>query len=140
MGNRFTLELDDEQVRQLEAAARRMGRDPLSAAGLLLDEALRRTAFPSIEFRDSAAGRQTYLRGTRLAVWQIVRLVRAFGDEHSVAAHLEVPVDLVDAALDYARAFPTEIDEAFEDADAVAESLSAVVPGVEVVKVRAADL
>src|ERR687887_152608 len=87
----ISLRLKDDQVQRLERAARRLGRSPSEAAALLLEESLRQREFAFIEFRDSPVGRQAYLQGTRLTVWQVVSLARTYGgDVAQTAAHLDL--------------------------------------------------
>jgi uncharacterized protein (DUF433 family) len=70
----------------------------------------------SIIFRDSPVGRQAYVLGRRVAVWQVVSIVRAYGgDVEAAARHLEWPIARVQAALAYAAAYPDEIEAAIED-------------------------
>lgn len=95
----ISLKMKDHQLESLQRAARRMGRSPSETAAILLDEALRQREFAFIEFRDSGLGRQAYLQGTCLAVWQIAEIARAFGgDVAKAAAHLSVPPIQVSAA------------------------------------------
>ena len=92
MSRVVSLRLKDHQVERLERAARSLGHRPSEAAALLLDEALRQRELAFIEFRDSSVGRQAYLQGTRLAVWQIASLARSLaGDVNRTAAQLEIP-------------------------------------------------
>ncbi|MGH2585550.1 MAG: transcriptional regulator [Dehalococcoidia bacterium] len=134
----MSLRLKDDQMERLRRTARRLGRKPSETAALLLEEALRQSEFALIEFRDSPAGRQAYLRGTRLTVWQVTKLVRAFsGDADQTAAHLEVPATLVRAARAYAAAYPEEIEAAIEDADRSLEELQRLIPNLTVVEVHA---
>ncbi len=135
-----SIRLKDDQVERLHRAARRMGRSPSSAAVVLLEEALRQRDFPLIEFRDSPAGRQAYVRGTRLAVWQVKWLAGSFdGDAGRIAAHLEIPVDRVSEALRYAAVYHDEIDAAIADNALVAEEPERYIPNVKVAKVDAAS-
>jgi uncharacterized protein (DUF433 family) len=86
---------------------------PTDAASILLDEMLRQSEFAFIEFRDSPAGRQPFLQGTRLKVWQIVSIARDHGGHVArTAEHLSIPAVQVAAALTYAKAFPEEIEAA----------------------------
>jgi uncharacterized protein (DUF433 family) len=134
-----SLRLKDEQVERLQRAARRLGRTPSEAAALLLEEALRQRELPFIEFRDSPIGRQAYLQGTRLAVWQVVALARDYGDDVArTAAHLEIPRLQVAAALRSAEAYPAEIEAAIADNASAAADLARLIPGLEVVAVGAA--
>jgi uncharacterized protein (DUF433 family) len=83
---------------------------------MLVEEALRMSEHGSIIFRDSPVGRQAYVLGTRVAVWQVVAIVRSYGgDVEAAAHHLEWPTARVQAALTYAAAYPDEIEAAIED-------------------------
>ncbi len=76
--------------------------------------------FAFIDFRDSPAGRQAYVQGSSLTVWEIALLARSYGgDPAKVAKHLEWPAVKVQAALNYAEAFPREIGDAVAENDAV---------------------
>jgi uncharacterized protein (DUF433 family) len=139
MSKVVSLRLKDDQARRLERAARRFGRTVSETAALLLEEALRQAEFAFIEFRDSTAGRQAYLKRSRLAVWQVASLARSFdGDIERTAAHLEVPTPWIQAALAYAAAYPAEIDAAIADNAQDAVRLTRLVPNLEVVVVDAA--
>ncbi len=136
MSKVVSLRLRDEQVERLQRAARHLGRTPSEAAALLLEEGLRQREFAFVEFRDSAVGRQAYLQGTRLAVWQVAWLARDFGgDAGRVAAHLELPVTQVMAALNYAAAYPDEIEAAIEDSSRAPTDLRRLVPDLNVTTV-----
>ena len=43
-----------------------------------MEEGLRRSEFAYIDFRDSAAGRQAYMQGSSLAVWEVAMLLRDY--------------------------------------------------------------
>jgi uncharacterized protein (DUF433 family) len=135
-----SLRLRDDQVERLQRAARRLGRTASEAAALLLEEALRQRDFTFIEFRDSPVGRQAYLKGMRLAVWQVVSVTRSLGgDTARAAAHLELPPVQVAAALRYAEAFPQEIEAAIADNARAPADLGRLIPGLELVEVDAAS-
>lgn len=139
MSKVVSMRLKDEQVDRLERAARRLGRSPSEAAALLLEEALRQRDFALIEFRDSPVGRQAYVHGTRLAVWQVASLARSFdGSAEKVAAYLEVPVTQISAALCYAAAYPDETEAAISDNACGPEALRRLIPNLEIVDVDAA--
>lgn len=121
---------------RLEAMARRLGRTPSEASALLLDEALRSAEFGLIQFRDSPVGRQAYVIGTSLAVWEVVFLARRFeGDPKALATHLGWPSAKVKAALIYAEAYPEEIEMAIADNDRGSEPLRRALPGLETVTI-----
>jgi uncharacterized protein (DUF433 family) len=110
--------VSDQQAERLQRKARQLGRTPSETGALLLDESLRREEFAFIDFRDSAVGRQACVQGSRLAVWQVVQIVRRYGNDlKQAAAHLAWPTLKVQAAMNYARAFPDEIETAIQDAE-----------------------
>ncbi len=130
----LSLRLTDEQMDRLQRVGRRLGRSTSEAAARLLEEALRQREFVFIEFRDSPVGRQAYLQGTRLAVWQVVSVARAYGDDSAkTAAHLELPTIQVAATLRYAAAYPEEIEAASADSAWTVAHLDLIIPGLEVV-------
>jgi hypothetical protein len=85
-----------------------------------VEEGLRRLEFAFIDFRDSAAGRQAYVQGSSLAVWEVMLLVRTYNaDVSRVARHLRWPERKVQAAINYAESFPEEIQEALAENDSM---------------------
>ncbi|MDO8689040.1 MAG: transcriptional regulator [Dehalococcoidia bacterium] len=132
MSKVVSLRLKDTQVEALARAARRMGRTPSEAAASLLEEALRQREFAFIEFRDSPVGRQAYLQGTRLAIWQIEWIAREYDrDVRRAAEHLSLPPVQIEAALRYAEAFPQEIDDAIKDNEWAASNIQRIIPGIK---------
>jgi hypothetical protein len=101
---------------RLKRMASRHGWTPSDASARLVEEGLRRSEFAFIDFRDSAAGRQTYIQGSTLAVWEVLLLVRSYKqDVSAVAKHLQWPEVKVQAAINYAEAFAEEIEEALSE-------------------------
>ncbi len=116
----ISMRLPVKSGQRLKRMANRHGWTPSDASARLVEEGLRRTDFAFIDFRDSAAGRQACLQGSSLAVWEVMLLARDYQDDAGkVARHLRWPEAKVQAAFNYARAFPAEIDEALADHDEV---------------------
>jgi hypothetical protein len=116
----ISMRLPAESGKRLKRMARRHGWTTSDASARLVEEGLRRSEFAYIDFRDSAVGRQAYMQGSRLAVWQVAMLLRSYKqDVGAVAKHLEWPVFRVQAALNYIEAFPEEIGEALAENDAM---------------------
>jgi len=106
------MRLPMESGRRLKRMANRHGWTPSDASARLVEEGLR-PEFAFIDFRDSPAGRQAYIQGSTLAVWELMLLVRSYHEDMlAVAQHLRWPEAKVRAAVNYAEAFPTEIQEA----------------------------
>ena len=67
------------------------------------------TEFPGISFRNSLSGREAYVTGHRVGVWEVLGL---YGETRSIAKtaeHFRWPPALVKRALAYAKAFPEEV-------------------------------
>lgn len=112
----ISMRLPAESGDRLKRMATRHGWTASDASARLVEEGLRRSDFAFIDFRDSSAGRQAYIQGSTLAVWELVLLVRSYkGDVAAVAKHLRWPEAKVQAAVNYAEAFPEETEQALSD-------------------------
>lgn len=125
-----SMRLPTESGSRLKRMANRHGWTPSDASARLVEEGLRRSEFAFIDFRDSAAGRQAYIQGSTLAIWEVMLLVHSYkGNVSAVAKHLKWPEAKVQAAINYARAFPEEIEAALSDnAAADMETLKRTLP------------
>ena len=114
----LSMRLSVESGRRLKRIANRHGWTPSDASARLVEEGLRRSEFAFLDFRDSPAGRQAYIQGSTLAVWEVFLLLRSYnGNVAAVAKHLRWPEAKVRAAVNYAEAFPDEIAEATAEND-----------------------
>jgi hypothetical protein len=112
----ISMRLPAASGKRLKRMANRHGWTPSDASARLVEEGLRRSEFGFIDFRDSPAGRQAYLQGSSLAIWEVMLLVDSYRkDVSAVAGHLKWPQAKVQAAVNYAAAFPEEINEAIAD-------------------------
>jgi hypothetical protein len=126
----ISMRLPIKSGQRLRRMASRHGWTPSDASARLVEEGLRRSEFGFIDFRDSADGRQACIQGSSLAVWEVMMLGRDYkGSVAKVARHLRWPEAKVQAAFNYAKAFPDEINSAIADNDAVDfKSLSQMLP------------
>jgi hypothetical protein len=129
----ISLRLPPKSTERLKRMALRHGWTASDTSARLVEEGLRRAEFALIDFRDSPVGRQAYLQGSTLAVWEVAMLARDYkGDVAAIAGHLEWPETRVAAALNYAEAFPQEIDTALAENDSVTfADLKRVLPNIE---------
>jgi uncharacterized protein (DUF433 family) len=72
------------------------------------------TEFPGVSFRDSLSGREAYLTGHRVAVWEVLDVYSETKSVEKTAEHFRWPRVLVKRALAYAKAFPEEISRSRE--------------------------
>jgi len=126
----ISMRLPAESGNRLKRMANRHGWTASDASARLVEEGLRRSEFAFVDFRDSAAGRQAYIQGSSLAIWEVLLLVQSYkGDVGAVAAHLEWPEAKIQAAVNYAKAFSEEIDGALAENDATGfEGLKRMLP------------
>jgi len=69
------------------------------------------TEFPGISFRNSLSGREAYLTGHRVAVWEVVDVYEEMKSIARTADYFAWTPVLVKRALAYAKAFADEIRE-----------------------------
>src|SRR5438046_2833997 len=104
MSQTVSLRLPDELVGRIDRFARRLGNGMTRsrASLILLDEALREEEFTHIEFRNTAVGRQPFVKSTGMAVWEILMVARRLDrDAARTAEHLQIRPEAVQAALNY---------------------------------------
>jgi len=130
MSRVISLRLKDDQAAQLDRLARQFERSPSATAALLLAEKLTEEQFPCLEFRDTILGRELFVKGTRLKIWQVVMVARGYGmDAARVAKELMAPAQGIESALAYAEANPDEINRILEEVESFTfEDLKRIVP------------
>src|SRR5262249_13952548 len=135
----ISMRLPAESGTRLKRMAIRHGWTPSDASARLVEEGLRRSEFAFLDFRDSAVGRQAYVQGSTLAVWEVMSLVHSYqGSLTAVAKHLQWPEAKVQAAINYAEAFPEEVEQALsENAATDFTALKRMLPGT--VKISSRD-
>jgi len=133
-----TVRLQEGSKSQLERLARYSNATPSETGARLIEEGLRHEQFGFIDFRNSAVGRTAYLQGSRLSVWMVVSTHRSLGgDVAATAEHYSKPESLIVAALNYAKAFPDEIEPLIEDYEQTGfEELQRMLPQIELTSVK----
>ena len=108
-----------EIIRQISASR---GRTPSDLLAEYAEEISRMHRFCHIEFRDTPLGRMAYVEGTRSAVWLVCDLVRQNrGNLRQTAKIHEWPETRVRAAVNYAKAYPEEVEPLIERARGMTE-------------------
>src|SRR5450755_1318918 len=126
----FSMRLPVESGKRLKRIANRHGWTASDASARLVEEGLRRSEFAFLDFRDSPAGRQAYIQGSTLAIWEVMLLLRSYkGNVKDVAKHLKWPEAKVRAALYYSESFPGEVNDAIAENDSIDfDSLKRMLP------------
>lgn len=95
----------------LARQARRKKLEVSTLSSLYLQEKALEEEYPGIGFRDAANGREAYILGHRVAVWEVEDVYREAKSVEKTARHFCWPPSLVRCALAFARAFPKGISE-----------------------------
>ena len=140
MSQLISARVPDATAERIRQQARRKQRSLNEMVTIAVEEWLRQNEFAHVEFRDTPDGRLAYMKGSRMSVAWVVKIVRDLGGsvdkalEH-FAGHWQR--DWVQAALNYYEAFPEEIDTQIADIEAQSfETLKRRLPQLELVEVR----
>ncbi len=101
--------IERDHAALLSRQARRRHLEVSTLSSLYLKEKALEEEFPGIGFRDSAGGREAYMPGHRVAVWEVVAVYDQAKTIAKTADHFRWPPALVRCALAYAKAYPDEI-------------------------------
>lgn len=101
--------IEEDHAALLSRQARRRHLEVSTLSSLYLKEKALEEEFPGIGFRDALGGREAYVLGHRVAVWEVIDAHREAGTVDKTAAHFGWPPALVRCALAYAKSFPKEI-------------------------------
>src|SRR5438874_12510500 len=101
--------LEKEAALLLSRQARRRHLETATLTSLYLKEKALEEEFPGIGFRDSSGGREAYVLGHRVAVWEVLDVFKEAKSIAGTADHFSWPDYLVKCALAYAKEFPSEI-------------------------------
>jgi len=132
------MRLPPKSGERLKRMANQRGWTTSDMSARLVEEGPRRSEFAFIDFRDSPAGRQACVQGSSLGVWEVVMVARTYqNDAAAVARHFRWPETKVQAALNYAKAFPDEIESALAENDTMDfQKLSRMLPQAKEFVVR----
>ncbi|HVU32378.1 MAG TPA: hypothetical protein VHE61_03020 [Opitutaceae bacterium] len=100
-----------EHSRLLVRQAKRRNVEVGTLSSLYLTEKALEEEFPGIGFRDSAGGREAYVLGHRVAVWEVADVHRKARSVAKTAAHYRWPPALVRTALAFVAAYPAEMEK-----------------------------
>jgi len=101
--------IEKEDAALLSRQAKRRHTEVSTLSSLYLKEKALEEEYPGIGFRDSAGGREAYMQGHRVAVWEVADVFRETKSLVKTADHFRWPQALVRCALAYAKEFAREI-------------------------------
>jgi len=94
----------------LARQARRKNLEVSSLCSLYLHEKALEEEYPGIGFRDAAGGREAYIQGHRVAIWQVEEVQRETKSITKTADYFRWPESLVKCALLFAQNFHSEVE------------------------------
>jgi uncharacterized protein (DUF433 family) len=103
--------IEADHAALLSRQAKRRHLEVSTLSSLYLKEKALEEEFPGIGFRDSVGGREAYVLGHRVAVWEVVDVQRETKVIAKTADHFRWTPALVRCALSYAKAYPKEIGQ-----------------------------
>lgn len=132
MSHVVSIRLKDDQLVRLKRFARRAGKTQSEMGAQFIEEAMREAEFAFIEFRNNAVGREAYMKGSRVQVWMVIVIAKGHGMSlERTAEYFNRPEEWVQAAFNYYRAFPQQIDDAIADYESITfEDLQRKLPGI----------
>jgi hypothetical protein len=103
--------IEEEHAALLARQAKRRRLEVSTLSSLYLKEKALEEEFPGIGFRDAAAGREAYVLGHRVAVWEVMDVLRDAKTISKTAAHFRWPPALVRCAVAFAKAFAEDVEQ-----------------------------
>jgi hypothetical protein len=132
MSKVVTLRLPDETATRLEALARKAGRSVSETGARFIEESLRLNEFAEIEFRSFNGERHACVKGA-MQIWQLVMVAQGWDlDVEKTAKYFPIPAHRIQAAFNYYRVYPEEIDQVIAENDAwTYDRIKQVLPQIE---------
>ena len=101
--------IEADHAALLSRQAKRRHLEVSTLSSLYLKEKALEEEFPGVGFRDSLGGREAYVLGHRVAVWEVVDVYHEAKTIARTASHFRWPPALVRSALAFANACPAEM-------------------------------
>jgi len=102
--------IEENEAALLSRQAKRRHLEVSTLSSLYLKEKALEEEYPGVGFRDSIGGREAYVLGHRVGIWEVVEVFREAKTIAKTARHFRWPPALVRCALAFANAFSVEIE------------------------------
>jgi len=103
--------IDGKNAALLSRQAKRRHLEVSTLSSLYLKEKALEEEYPGVGFRDSIAGREAYILGHRIAVWEVLEVFGELKTVAKTAQHFRWPPALVRSALAFAKEFDAEVQQ-----------------------------
>lgn len=103
--------IEENHAALLARQAKRRHLEVSTLSSLYLKEKALEEEYPGIGFRDGAGGREAYVQGHRVAVWEVADVLHEVKTVAKAADHFRWPPALVRCAMAFAKAFRGDIEQ-----------------------------
>ncbi|HUJ67045.1 MAG TPA: hypothetical protein VLX59_15990 [Acidimicrobiales bacterium] len=114
-GQPFSVRLQEDTERLVEAEARRTRRTKSAVVEAFTEETARTRRFPGIAFRGDDARRRAWVIGSGLDVWEIIQMLEDFGSSETLVAETLLSPAQVRISVAYRDSYPDEIANAISE-------------------------
>jgi hypothetical protein len=111
--------IDKNNAALLSRQAKRRHLEVSTLSSLYLKEKALEEEYPGVGFRDSIGGREAYVLGHRVAIWEVLEVFGELKAVAKTAQHFRWPPALVRSVLAFAKEFDAEVQQQrFSEIDA----------------------
>jgi hypothetical protein len=103
--------IDEDHAALLCRQAKRRHMEAATLGSLYLKEKALEEEYPGVGFRDSVGGREAYVLGHRVGIWEVVEVHLEAKTVAKTARHFRWPPALVRCALAFAKAYAVEVEQ-----------------------------
>lgn len=103
--------VDKNNAALLSRQAKRRHLEVSTLSSLYLKEKALEEEYPGVGFRDSIAGREAYILGHRVAIWEVLEVFGELKTAGKTAEHFRWPPALVRSALAFAKEFAADVQQ-----------------------------
>jgi uncharacterized protein (DUF433 family) len=131
-GQPFSVRLQEETEKLVEAEARRTRRTKSAVVEAFTEETARTRRFPGIAFRGDDARRRAWVIGSGLDVWEIIHMLEDFASPDELLADTQVSPTHLRLAMAYRDSYPAEIAEAVTENNRPIDDVAVLFPFIAV--------
>ena len=103
--------IEKDHAALLSRQAKRRHLEVSTLSSLYLKEKALEEEYPGVGFRDSVGGREAYVLGHRVGIWEVVEVHLEAKTVAKTARHFRWPPALVRCALAFAKAYAVEVEQ-----------------------------
>lgn len=111
----LSIRLSPATDRAVTAEARRLKRSKGAIVEALAEEAMRMRRFPGLGYRGDDAGREPWIMGSGLDVWELCQMIDEYASIDELRSAMDLTERQIKLALAYREQYPEEIEAAIAE-------------------------